>query len=304
MSLIIKNCVKFNEKLESCAYPRQISYILCDTIFNDYCSLAKTIHQANEEWQKICAHVHVFPLMVARSFFKQVVPDGTVDIGYSFSSLHWLSQIPAKAMSDQLGSDRLSRIKHRQAACEAQADEDFKIFLRFRAAEFAPGGSLLLSFIGDTESVAFWDTPVFKCLILALDEMALSGVISSNVADAFFPPSYMRTVEQVRLALSLDEVQSQWTIQTLLRVNIEHPSSISLQRDSMTPETTRRYAEEMIGSGYAVCTNFLASTLSLREDERNEVLLQWKRTAVDLFINLFGPTRVQLPWIHVWLQRK
>ncbi|KAM3466518.1 hypothetical protein MY5147_000503 [Beauveria neobassiana] len=96
----------------------------------------------------------------------------------------------------------------RQNICRDQSDRDLHQFLQVRGNEFVPGGSLILSFIGSSSVCGYWETPVLKCLVLALDEMVADGLIKLATADLFSPPVFTRDLQQVRAVLDSPEVQS------------------------------------------------------------------------------------------------
>ncbi|KAM3476906.1 hypothetical protein MY8738_006707 [Beauveria namnaoensis] len=104
--------------------------------------------------------------------------------------------------------DRVSRMSFRQNICRDQSNRDLHKFLQVRGNEFVPGGSLILSFLGSSSVCGYWETPVLKCLVLALDEMVADGLITLATADLFSPPIFTRDLQQVRAVLDSPEVKS------------------------------------------------------------------------------------------------
>ncbi|KAM3545283.1 hypothetical protein ARSEF1564_001755 [Beauveria bassiana] len=104
--------------------------------------------------------------------------------------------------------DRVSRMSFQQNICRDQSDRDLHQFLQVRGNEFVPGGSLILSFLGSSSVCGYWETPVIKCLVLALDEMVADGLITLATADLFSPPIFTRDLQQVRAVLDSPEVES------------------------------------------------------------------------------------------------
>ena len=91
----------------------------------------------------------VYPLAAAGSFFTQVVPDGTVDLGLCSNASHWFRAQPRTAPPDSMWfSDAPPDVR---AALAEQAAGDWSAFLAARAVELATGGRLLVQGIGRTQ---------------------------------------------------------------------------------------------------------------------------------------------------------
>ena len=84
---------------------------------------------------------NVFPLFSANSFYKQILPDNTLDFGFSATAMHWLSAKPCD-------------ISHHVHMVGAQGEEyqrfsdhgkkDWESILLHRARELRSGGQLVL----------------------------------------------------------------------------------------------------------------------------------------------------------------
>ncbi|EJP61617.1 SAM dependent carboxyl methyltransferase [Beauveria bassiana ARSEF 2860] len=244
------------------AHPIDVQYFLVDTPANDFTSLARTMHSAMPAWAKDYPSARVFPLMIGRSFYQQIVPDRQVHFGFSFSCLQWLSQVPpADAAQNYPFVDRVLLMNSRQNTCRGQSDADLHQFLRVRGDEFVSGAPLILSFVGRSTTCAFWETPVFKCLLLALDEMVGSGLITLTTANLFYPPLFARDLQQVQAVLSSAEVNSTWSTVYLSEEDIEHPKSSKLARPGTSLEESTKYAEEMINFGFVILSEFLKEAI-------------------------------------------
>ncbi|KGQ07403.1 Benzoate carboxyl methyltransferase [Beauveria bassiana D1-5] len=269
------------------------------------------MHPAIEEWAKNYPYARVFPQMIARSFYQQIIPDGQVHFGFSFSCLQWLSQFPQAHVSDgEPIVDRVSLMSFRQNICRDQSDRDLHQFLQVRGNEFVPGGSLILSFIGSSSVCGYWETPVLKCLVLALDEMVADGLIKLATADLFSPPVFTRDLQQVRAVLDSPEVQSVWSTMHLFEEDVEHPMSSNLDRQGKSLEESTQYAQEMIDFGLAIVANFLMDAIraqnradSITVAEEEELLVQWKTRAANIFLRQCRDARVSFRWVYVSLKR-
>ncbi|KAH8711464.1 Methyltransferase FUS9 [Beauveria bassiana] len=249
--------------------------------------------------------------MIARSFYQQIISDGQVHFGFSFSCLQWLSQFPQAHVSDgEPIVDRVSRMSFRQNICRDQSDRDLHQFLQVRGNEFVPGGSLILSFLGSSSVCGYWETPVLECLVLALDEMVADGLITLATADLFSPPIFTRGLQQVRAVLDSPEVKSVWSTMHLFEEDIEHPMSSNLDRRGKSLEESTQYAQEMISFGLAIMAGFLMDAIraqnradSITVAEEEELLVQWKIRAANIFLSQCRDARVSFRWVYVSLRR-
>ncbi|CAF3622544.1 unnamed protein product [Rotaria sp. Silwood1] len=76
------------------------------------------------------------------SFYEQCLPDNSLSIGFTSSSLHWLSKIPFNIKNHCF---HIHADNHERRAYEQQAKIDFNSFIEHRSRELVPGGILVLS---------------------------------------------------------------------------------------------------------------------------------------------------------------
>jgi hypothetical protein len=84
---------------------------------------------------------NVFPCAIGRSFYKSVLPPGSVDLAWSSFAAHWLSNtptyIPGHFASFRSEGDVLAAFHHQSA-------RDWEAFLTLRALELRPGGRFVV----------------------------------------------------------------------------------------------------------------------------------------------------------------
>ena len=85
----------------------------------------------------------------ATSFYEQILPAGSLDLGFSATAMHWLSEKPAD-ISDHVHSTGARGDE--RAAFRAQGRRDWERILLHRAAELKPGGHLVLLNFGEDEA--------------------------------------------------------------------------------------------------------------------------------------------------------
>ena len=167
--------------------PAPLSVVHCDLPRNDWSTLFETVFGPNSYLDD---HELVFPSAIGRSFYEPLFPEATVAVGWSGTSVLWLSGRP-----DVGGGNLFSRLaaggdKTRWALAAAN---DWRTFLAHRARELAPGGRLVISSIGDSDVY-----PPFLGLIQdAVRAAAVDGCITQDEADAMTVPTYLRTAEEI-----------------------------------------------------------------------------------------------------------
>lgn len=134
-------------------------------------------------------------------FHQQCYATGSIDLGVSFTAMHWLSSSP----SSLKGSARYMHA----ARCpdgppdaeKLQADEDWHKILRARSKELTKGGRFVCVnfcvskegyFLGQTDvGASMWDS--FQS---SWDKLAADGIISEAEQSGISFPSYYRTTEE------------------------------------------------------------------------------------------------------------
>ena len=184
------------QALRQAAPERPILLLYSDQPRNDYNALFATVHQALPDMEG----VHI--VASATSFYQQVVPSGSLNLGFSATAMHWLSRKPCDitghvqavgAQGDEL------------AAFAAQGRQDWETILLHRAAELAPGGRLVLAnfcrdeagrYLGHTGGVDMFDS--FNALWRRFLE---EGRITAAEYQAMTLPQYYKDVAEFRAPL-------------------------------------------------------------------------------------------------------
>ena len=104
----------------------------------------------NNDWSSVFQvlngehHSSYYGVASGRSFYDQCLPDNSVSIGYSSSSLHWLSSKPCN-LTNHCCSAYLPEDDPDRLAFARQSHFDYAHFLEHRSRELVPGGVLILS---------------------------------------------------------------------------------------------------------------------------------------------------------------
>jgi indole-3-acetate O-methyltransferase len=123
---------------------RQISLTYTDLPHNDFSSLFRLLHGLlpGRDADPLAQMPGIFTFATGTSFYRQALPDGALNFGFSATAMHWLSHLPV-TIADHVhavGADTREKAKFRQAA-----QADWERILLMRARELAPGGKLVLA---------------------------------------------------------------------------------------------------------------------------------------------------------------
>lgn len=168
--------------------PSPVTVVHTDLPGNDFTTLFETVAREPSSYTNL--HGDTYSLAIGRSFFEQLLPRGSVALGWSATTTHWLSELPSiidGSMTPFLcDADTRSRFA-------GQARQDWQRFVQARAAELAPGGELVM-----VQSCAHGDGSFGNEALLTLMDEAFSAMvrekqIPAEVAAAATFPVWIRT---------------------------------------------------------------------------------------------------------------
>ncbi|WP_409371165.1 class I SAM-dependent methyltransferase [Mycolicibacterium fluoranthenivorans] len=113
---------------------------------------------------------------VGRSYYAQIIPSNSVNLGWSAWSVLWLGRVPAP-VPDHIHAS-FSADAQVRAAHQKQAAFDWHEFVAFRGRELCPGGRAVVLTMAVSEDGEFGYRPVLQALMAELTELAARGVIT------------------------------------------------------------------------------------------------------------------------------
>jgi SAM dependent carboxyl methyltransferase len=150
---------------------RAISVVHTDLPGNDFSALFETL--ANDP--DIPA---VFASAVGRSYYQQILPSGSVTLGWTSWAMHWLSRTPAPIPDHVLAA--YSRDAAVRAAYARQATEDWRNFFLSRGGELRTGGRLVVLTMALTDDGGFAFPQLLEALYGALMGLVDEGFIGTD----------------------------------------------------------------------------------------------------------------------------
>ena len=168
---------------------RAVSVVHTDLPSNDFSALFEALESDPDSY--LLGEEATYPSAVGRSFYRQLLPSGSVTLGWSSWSVQWLSRTPA-LIPDQV-QIAYSHDGHACAAFARQAAEDWHAFVLHRADELRPGGQLVVLSMARTDDGDFGYRLVVDALIGALMDLAAEGVVRPEEIETMAIPTYGRT---------------------------------------------------------------------------------------------------------------
>jgi hypothetical protein len=137
---------------------------------------------------------NVFPHVIGRSFYEQVLPPGSVHLAWSSYAAVWLSRIPCLIPGHFFPSCSTGAVR---AAFERQAAEDWEAFLSLRSREMRAGARLVvvLPALPDNGVPGFKDLLDHANAVLA--EMVDDGEVTSEERKRMVVGSYPRRRDEL-----------------------------------------------------------------------------------------------------------
>ena len=146
-----------------------------DVPANDFNTLFQVLDSDPDRYS--LGQPNVFPSAIGRSFYEQVLPSGSVHLGWCSYAAVWLSRIPALIPGHFVAIHSTGPVR---AAFEQQGARDWEAFVSLRAGELRPGGRLVvvLPAVGDDGSTGF--EKLFDYANAVLAEMVDQGAITAG----------------------------------------------------------------------------------------------------------------------------
>ncbi|TFV60504.1 SAM-dependent methyltransferase [Mycobacterium sp. PS03-16] len=143
---------------------------------NDFTAMFRTLTEDPDSYlQKDNAS---FASAVGRSFYSQILPSNSVNLGWSSWAVQWLSHVPAPVPDHVHVSGTADEAV--RAAYARQAAHDWHEFIAFRGRELCPGGRLVVMTMAVADDGETGFRPLLAALMDALDELTGSGLVRDD----------------------------------------------------------------------------------------------------------------------------
>ena len=155
-------------------FDRPILVCHIDLAINDFNTLFKVLEGDPDSYYRNAPNV--YPCVVGRSFYENVLPPNSVHIGWSSYAAMWISRIPAQLpghifVPRGTGAARME--------FERQREQDWESFLSLRARELRSGGRLLVVVPGADEAGVSGFEEIMDQANAVLTDMVDDGAITA-----------------------------------------------------------------------------------------------------------------------------
>ena len=202
----LKMVEKFIHSIQETAPGININIVYADQPKNDFNGLVNTVLGLGHFSSYLERTKNVYPLFSANSFYKQILPDNTLDFGFSATAMHWLSSKPCD-LSDHVHMVGAEGEQYLNFA--AQGKKDWESILLHRASELRSGGQLvLLNFCRDENGKYLGNTTgvnMFSNFAQLWRNFMDQGLIREHEYQKMTLPQYYNTVEEFSAPLKNTE---------------------------------------------------------------------------------------------------
>ncbi len=161
---------------------------------NDFAALFETVADDPESY--LHSDTATFTSAVGRSFYDQIVPSKTVNLGWTSWATQWLSRIPCE-VHDHVHVSR-SRDDAVRSAYADRAALDWHNFVAFRGRELAPEGRLVaLTPAADEDDTAGF-APLLDAIVEALGDQVREGLLHPDELRRMTIPVFARAEKDFR----------------------------------------------------------------------------------------------------------
>jgi hypothetical protein len=131
-----------------------------------------------------------FASAIGRSFYSQILPSNSVNLGWTSWAIQWLGRVPMP-VPDHLqvaysGDDSV------KVAYAKQAAHDWHEFVAFRGRELCPGGRLVVLTMAIGDDGEFGYRPLFKSMVDGLAELVAQRLITEDEVRRMCIPTVSR----------------------------------------------------------------------------------------------------------------
>ncbi|XP_021801462.1 probable caffeine synthase 2, partial [Prunus avium] len=186
-----------------------------NTVFRSLPGFYKKLDEEHEKKFGSC-----FIAGMPGSFYGRLFPNNSLHFVHSSYALHWISEVPKGLVTKEgegLNKGNIYIAKTSPPAVFKQYLEQFKrdftVFLRSRAEELVPGGSMVLTTMGSIKSddpLCIWEFVGMKVNDMVLE--VIKGLIEEEKLDTFNMPYYAPTTKEIEEVI---EAEGSFTLQNL-----------------------------------------------------------------------------------------
>ena len=279
----LKMVEKFINALRRIVPEININIVYADQPKNDFNGLVQTVLGLGHFSSYLERTNNVYPLFSANSFYKQIIPDNTLDFGFSATAMHWLSKKPCNLSNHvhMVGAEG-----EQYLSFAAQGKKDWESILLNRAKELRSGGQLvLLNFCRDENGKYLGNTTgvnMFTNFADIWQDFLDQGLIREDEYQKMTLPQYYNTVEE--FSAPLKNVENPVYQAGLRLKQIEtHITACPFAEAFKEHQDAQRFAEEYIPTIRSWNESIFFGALDTQRalEERQQIIRDYYQTYQD-----------------------
>ncbi|QUR68060.1 SAM-dependent methyltransferase [Mycobacterium spongiae] len=161
---------------------------------NDFTALFQTLGEDPDSY--VHRDTASFASAIGRSFYLQLLPSKTINLGWTSWAVQWLSRAPVE-IHDHVQVAYSDDAKAR-AAYAQQAAADWQDFLAFRGRELCPGGRLVVLTMAIGDDGEFGYRPLNDALMAGLGTLVREGLVHRDELLRMAIPAVARSEKDFR----------------------------------------------------------------------------------------------------------
>jgi len=253
---------------------RAISIFHVDQPLNDFNCLIEVLSSHPKRYS--LDEPNVFPNVIGRSFYEQVLPSESVHLGWSSYAAIWLSRVPSLIADHIFPPCATGEVR---VAFERQAAEDWQTFLSMRSREMRHGARLVVVLPTTRPRGSYTFTEFMNVANIVLREMVDDGAITAAERARMVLLSYPRRKDELLAPFGTDGQFQSLVVEECEAQLLPNPGWLDYQRDGDAEALARTQAAFF----RAVFTPSLAAALDSIQQRNFADQLQermvWRLTA-------------------------
>lgn len=205
---------------------RAISVFHIDQASNDFATLFAVLDGDPDRYA--LNEPNVFPAAIGRSFYENVLPTGSVHLGWSSYAAVWLSRVPT-LIPGHFFPARSTGVVH--AEFDRQAAKDWAGFLSLRAKELRPGGRLVIVLPGLADDGSLGFTHLFDTANACLEDMVDEGEITFDERSRMVLGAYPRRTRDLLAPFEANGGFQQLTVEACEVFEVPDAAWVEYERD-------------------------------------------------------------------------
>lgn len=263
---------------------------------NDFTALFRTLEEDPDTYLR--KDRATFASAVGRSFYSQILPSNSVNLGWSSWAIQWLSRVPA--VIDGHLQVAYCADESVRAAYAKQAARDWHEFIAFRGRELCPGGRLVVTTMAIGDDGEFGYQPLLAAMMDGLDELATDGLLTADEVSRMCIPTVGRRAGDFTAPFAPAGTFERLAIEHLEVFNADDRFWARYRIDSDPVAFGARWAEFARASAFPALSAALADGVA---DPRTSELFDRLEAGVAERLAA-APEQMQIPLAHVVLVKR